>query len=391
MSPTTPTKNDEARDLTGADLRAGLTASFEREITAEDVAAFADLCGDRNPLHVDAGYAAETTYGRPIVHGAFQVALASAMAGMHLPGRRVLLGSARSRFPAPLYHPCTVQVQGEIVSWFEAARSGMLRVRVIDRASSTVTAEIHLGFSLHEARAADAPEQHVTPSAGTRDLVVVTGASGAVGGGLRERLVARFDVLGIARRAAPDLVACDLEGDDWESQASAAAGDRPVRAVVHAAWPGAPRGGLLDLEVDAIRRQLDFGGLVTIRLARWLARRAAGVEGRLVLVGSTAASLQPEIGLAGYSLGKAALEHAVRLLAPELARSRITVNAILPSYMPIGINRSKTERAALLETAKVPLGRLCTVDDIFAAVDYFLSPAASFVTGQLLPLTGGAL
>jgi NAD(P)-dependent dehydrogenase (short-subunit alcohol dehydrogenase family) len=185
-------------------------------------------------------------------------------------------------------------------------------------------------------------------------------------------------------------VACDLEDEDWESRATEALVGRSVYALVHAAWPGAPKGGLLELELETVRRQLDFGGIGTLRLARWLSRHALP-QARLVLLGSSAASLYPELGLAAYSLGKATLEHAVRLLAPELAARGISINAILPSYMPIGINQAKTERATLLEAARVPAGRLCGPEDVLAAVDYLLAPGASFVSGQLLPLTGGRL
>lgn len=392
----------EARDLTGGDLRVGLSESFEREITSDDVMAFAELSGDHNPLHVDAVYARETNYQRPIVHGAFQLSLASAMAGMYLPGRRVVLGAVRSRFPAPLYYPSRVIVRGEIVSWFPAAQSGMLRVSVQESAASMLTAEIDMAFSLHESRASQEIAPPPAPR-GQRELVVVTGASGAVGSRLLQHVSRQFDVLGLLRHAQPESTSgdaaspgsshtllCDLEQEGWEAQASMALGERVVYALIHAAWPGAPRGGLLDLELSAIRRQVDFGGPTTIRMARWLAAHA-GAQGRLVVLGSTAATLHPELSLAAYSLGKATLEHTVRLLAPELARRAITINAILPSYMPVGINQAKTERATLVETARVPVGRLCTPDDVCAAVDYFLSPGASFVTGQMLPLTGGRL
>ena len=67
---------------TAADLHVGQRAEFEREITAEDISAFAELSRDRNPLHVDAEYARHTNYEERIVHGAFQVGLVSAMAGM---------------------------------------------------------------------------------------------------------------------------------------------------------------------------------------------------------------------------------------------------------------------------------------------------------------------
>jgi 3-oxoacyl-[acyl-carrier protein] reductase len=390
----------ELCDLAPDDLRVGLAAEFTREVSAEDVLAFARLSGDQNPLHTDPSYAVATNYGRPIVHGAFQVSLASALLGMRLPGRRVVLGSVRSRFPAPLFHPCSVLVRGEIITWFPDAQSGMLRVRIREASSSTLTAEIHLGFGFHERRARSAAVASPPGASAERDLVVVTGASRGLGRGLSAALAERFDVLGFARDAGvngsgPPVSSCrplalDLESDDWEEQAGRAVAGRKVYAVVHAAWPGAPKGGLLDLDLDIVRRQLEFGGLGTIRVARWLAAHA-GAEARLVLIGSTAATLHPELGLAAYSLGKATLEHALRLLAPELAARGVTVNAVIPSYMPLGINEAKPERATLLETARVPAGRLCTPGDVAAAVAYFLSREASFVTGQLLPLTGGRL
>ena len=89
----------EARILEASELAAGLKASFERQVTAEDVEAFANLSGDHNPLHTDDSYAGQTNYGQRIVHGAFQVGLASTMVGMYLPGRNVVVGSMRSRFP----------------------------------------------------------------------------------------------------------------------------------------------------------------------------------------------------------------------------------------------------------------------------------------------------
>ena len=140
----------EPRELTPGDLRSGLQAEFEREITAGDVTAFAELSRDWNPLHTNEAYASETNYGGRIVHGAFQVALASAMAGMYLPGRQVVVGSFQCRFPAPLHYPSRVRVQGEITAWVPKSASGTLRVRVIALPATTVTSEIHVGFGLHK-------------------------------------------------------------------------------------------------------------------------------------------------------------------------------------------------------------------------------------------------
>jgi 3-oxoacyl-[acyl-carrier protein] reductase len=369
--------------------------SFERRLEAADVDAFAALTGDYNPLHTDEGYAAGTNYGRRIVHGALQVGLASTMVGMYLPGRSVVVGAMRSRFPAPLFVPSTVTVEGEITAWLAQARSGTVRVRVREQGEGRLTAEIDVGFSLHEQRTAEIGELAPAATGGGEQLVVVTGAGSSLGPELVKRLAGCYALLGIVRSRAKavegmEVVECDLSSEGWEEAIDRALNGRAVYGVVHAAWPGAPEGGLLTLEDEVIGRQVEFGALTTIRLARWLARHCSE-GGRMVAVGSTAATVAPVVRLAAYSLGKAAMEHAVRLLAPELAVKGITINAVLPSFMAQGINRAKTRPAVLSETAKVPLGRLCTSEDIAAAVQFLLGEGGRFISGQLLPLTGGRL
>jgi NAD(P)-dependent dehydrogenase (short-subunit alcohol dehydrogenase family) len=320
---------------------------------------------------------------------------------MYLPGRNVVVSSMRSRFPAPLYFPAKVLVQGEITTWLAQAGNGMLRVRVLEAAQSTLTAEIHVGFGLHETRENVFAEPRL-PAAKDNclPLVLLTGAASSVGPELLQRLSASYQVLAMVRSRSRalgipglvnrELVECDLTSDDWETTASAALGGRMVSGLVHAAWPGVPQGGLLGLDGETISRQLEFGTLTTIRLARWLVQHSSG-SARMVVVGSTYATLKPAFNLGAYSLAKAAMEHTVRLIAPELAGKGISINAVLPSFMPMGMNSAKTRHAVLTETAKVPLGRLCSPEDVASSVEYLLSPRGSFMTGQLLPLTGGQL
>lgn len=390
----------EARILDASQLAPGLKFSFERQITAEDVDTFATLSGDYNPLHCDETYAGQTNYGRRIVHGAFQTGLASTMVGMYLPGRNVVVGSMRSRFPSPLPFPSTVAVQGEITAWLPLAGNGTVRVRVVETSQSVLTAEIHVGFSLHESRQQQQSGQGLPVVRNTGlPLIVLTGAGSSIGPHLLQRLSASYQVLGMVRsrsRAAQllgegstaELLECDLLSEDWESVVDASVGDRPVYGLVHAAWPGAPQGGLLDLDSETVSRQVEFGTITTIRLARWLTRHTRGA-GRMVVLGTTAATIKPVLNLAAYSLGKATLEQTVRLLAPELAGKGISINAVLPSFMPQGMNSAKTRHVVLTETAKVPLGRLCTPGDVAGSIEFLLSEQGAFVTGQMLPLTGG--
>jgi 3-oxoacyl-[acyl-carrier protein] reductase len=410
----------EAAVFAPEDLRVGMTARFERDIAEQDVHAFADLSGDANPLHVDAAYAATTNYGERIVHGAFQVGLGSALVGMLLPGRNVLLGAVSARFPSPLRYPSRVIVSGEISSWSEARRAGVMRIAVHEARTGTPTAEILMHFAFHEQR--DAPQRaertgqgadgaaartgaaNRSPSfdADDRPIVVVTGARGGLGAEILASLSTAYATVAFVRqrgaippeaggRGAREVV-CDLQDERWRDVLADALGGRPVYGIVHAAWPGQPHGSLLQLETDVVEQQLTFGALSTIALARFLfSQPETAGGGRLVVLGSIAGTLKPVLPLAAYSLGKAALEHAVRLLAPELARRRITINAISPSFVAAGLNRQATARQQMKEASLVPLGRVCGTDDVTALVQFLLSPGAAFVSGQTIGLTGAQL
>ncbi len=396
-----------ARVFTPDELAVGMTAEFDRDVTEADVLGFAENSGDLNPLHVDPGYALGSNYRGRIAHGAFQVGLASALIGMHLPGRNVLLGSVNARFPSPLYYPCRVNVRGEISSWNREGLGGQLKVVVREATTRVPTAEVTMGFTLHGDRAGAAPAPaprapSARSAAADRRTVLVTGASGGLGAEIAADLARDFSVLGLAHRrplddrlaALPGVreVRADLASPGWAEAVAAALGGGPLFGVVHAAWPGMPRGGLLQVQDDVLDLQLAFGTTHAVRLARVLFAHAdPDAGGRFVALGSIAGARKPVITLAAYSLGKAALEMTVGLLAPEMARKKVTVNAVCPAFVPVGMNKQSDERAVKAEAARVPLGRTCTPGDVSGAVRYLFSEGAAFVSGQVIGLSGGQL
>jgi NAD(P)-dependent dehydrogenase (short-subunit alcohol dehydrogenase family)/acyl dehydratase len=387
-----------------SDLHVGMSAQFERDIDEGDVLEFARNSGDYNPLHIDAAYAAQTNFGARIVHGAFQVGLASAMVGMHLPGKSSLLTLFNAQFPAPLKFPSRVRVRGELVSWNPESITGRLRVTIIDVSKNTLTADIGVGFSLHQSR-----EGHKEPShppamhdrQGGRPLVLVTGAAGGIGSEIVRGLLGSHSVVALCNRSPlPEnlrdmehlrVIHAGLSDPQWPGVLADAIGDETLYGAIHCAWPGMPKGGLLSLPSDSIQAQLSFGTLHLIELARLLAAKAPQTGARLIALGSTAGRLRPVLNVAAYSLAKGAMEQTVRLLAAELAIKKITVNAISPSFVPAGINQQADDRQRKIESAQVPMGRLCQTDDIVAAVEFLLSPGASFVSGQVLGLAGAQL
>jgi 7-alpha-hydroxysteroid dehydrogenase len=95
-------------------------------------------------------------------------------------------------------------------------------------------------------------------------------------------------------------------------------------------------------------------------------------------------------GFLGYSTGKAALAHMTRLMSADLA-PRIRVNAVAPGSIATEALDTVLANDALRTEMerRTPLGRLGEPDDIAAAVLYLSSPAAAFVTGAVLEVSGG--
>lgn len=80
----------------------GQSASVSRTITAEDIETFAELSGDRNPIHFDEEYAAKTRFGQRIAHGMLSAGLISTVIGMHLPGPGAIYLSQELKFLRPV-------------------------------------------------------------------------------------------------------------------------------------------------------------------------------------------------------------------------------------------------------------------------------------------------
>jgi acyl dehydratase len=84
-------------------IAVGASASIEHAFTLEDVAAFARLSGDENPVHLDADAARSAGFEREIVHGVLVVSLISRLLGTVLPGPGTILLGQELRYRRPVY------------------------------------------------------------------------------------------------------------------------------------------------------------------------------------------------------------------------------------------------------------------------------------------------
>jgi 3-hydroxybutyryl-CoA dehydratase len=84
------------------DLAIGQTAERRRTVTAADIEAFAAVTGDDNPVHLDAAYAAKTSFGGRIAHGMLSAGYISAVLGTQLPGPGAIYVSQTLNFRRPV-------------------------------------------------------------------------------------------------------------------------------------------------------------------------------------------------------------------------------------------------------------------------------------------------
>ena len=112
-------------------------------------------------------------------------------------------------------------------------------------------------------------------------------------------------------------------------------------------------------------------------------------RGRVINV-TSAAGLEGTIGQANYGAAKAAVIGFTKSLAKELASKQITVNAVAPLAATRMTETVRTDERFVSKTlARIPMGRWAEPAEIAGVFAFFASDAASYVTGQVLPVDGG--
>lgn len=239
--------------------------------------------------------------------------------------------------------------------------------------------------------------------------VVVTGASGAIGGACAHRLGrdgARIIAVG-QRPAAVEgvcaaLAAAGIDAIGVSADLSQREGVHRAIAAIEVAAPlgvdvlvsaaGAGRTGpALDVSEADLDSQLELNFtshfLIAQAIARSLVRGGRG--GHIVLISSTGASAAHTNALV-YDAAKAAIESLTRGLATELGMHGIRVSAVEPGNVVNGraVDDEPTP-ANLARWAMIPLGRPGQAAEIAETVAFLVSPGASYISGSVIRVDGG--
>ena len=245
---------------------------------------------------------------------------------------------------------------------------------------------------------------------GRLGTVIVTGGSRGIGAAISRLLGDRGFPVAVNYATQPDaaervVAAIRKEG----GRATAIAGDISDPRQVHDMFEAAEKalgsiGGLVNnagttgvtarmdmQEPEGLQRLFAVNVLGTMYCAREAVRRMStghgGGGGGIVNISSVAARLGGLSGLAPYAATKGAVESFTKGLAIEVALEGIRVNAVAPGMTATDMATDEMREAA--KKGGIPMGRIGEAEEIAEAVAWLLSPAASYVTGTVITVSGG--
>ncbi len=229
-------------------------------------------------------------------------------------------------------------------------------------------------------------------------VVLVTGGNRGIGAAIAERFAAVGDRVVIGHRTtnAPDFsqriisINIDVTESSTLDQAFSAieANLGPVEILV--ANAGITRDNLIlrmsDEDFDAVS-DTNFGG--AFRTAKRAAKGMLKIKrGRMIFIGSVV-GLLGSAGQSNYAATKSALIGLARSLARELGSRGITANVIAPGFVETDMTNALSDQRKSEIAEAIPLNRFASVDEIAEVAFFLASPAASYISGAVIPVDGG--
>jgi 3-oxoacyl-[acyl-carrier protein] reductase len=384
-------------------IQPGDEVTFTRIISAEDVENFAQVSGDRNPLHMYESFAARTHFQRRVVHGMLLANYVSALVGMRCPGPGALWSQQNFRWLSPAFIGDQVTIILKVLHKSTGARAVTIQVKATNQQGRSLMEGEGTVTALQEIEAPkEIPigERVAFVSGGSRGIgaaiaTALAEAGAAVVINYRSRVDVADEVSSAIRASGGRALALQADITDGSSVSDAIrraqdhfshpvdllinnAGSLPEpRAFTQTTWENVQ--ALLDVHVRGAFycSQAVIPGMIQQK------------SGRIVNIGSVFTRGTPPANWSSLLMAKSAMQAMTRCLATELGPHGIRVNMVLPGLVETESIAGLPDRLRKVQAMQTPLRRLATPADVAAVVRGLCTSMGDFVTGTEIPVCGG--
>ena len=376
-------------------LRAGTVARFSKQITVEDIRAFAALSGDFNPLHLDAEYARKTSFGKPVAHGVLLASYVSRMVGMQLPGAGALWMRQSFQWPAPVFAGDTVDITMRVTHRSAGSNTITLEVNAVNQDGKTVLSGEGAVLLMEQQQARPVGRS-------LKDgVALLSGGTRNAGAAIAFELAREGAAIALNDSTGADEVIAKIKqeggqavalrlGDSNSIDSIEQTFGKPIHVLVNnttATFKPQPFG---ELSWDAVQQILDREIRDVFHSCQAVLKpMMAQKSGCIVNLGSILTKQVPPVQMAPFVMAKSALQGLTRSLAAEFGPHGIRVNLISLGMGDFDAADAGADRLKKVQAMQTPLRRLAMAEDVAKAVVFLCSDAGSFITGADLPLAGG--
>jgi 2-dehydro-3-deoxy-D-gluconate 5-dehydrogenase len=215
-------------------------------------------------------------------------------------------------------------------------------------------------------------------------VVLVTGASRGIGLAVADRLRADGWEVETAERSS----GFDLSNPDAARRAVARL-ERVDALVANAGTTS--RYAALDLPLDEWRRVIELNLTSVFVLAQAAGQRMVESGGGSIVLIASLLSFIGGVNTIAYAAAKGGVAQLAKSLSNELAPHGVRVNAVAPGYVETDLTSTLEDWKRREVSARIPIGRWATPDDIAGPVAWLLADDARYITGAVIPVDGGFL